>query len=450
MTDINKKEMKRAVRTILTVTLLAVITVAMQAQKGVETGTPFGKGEDSISCIRNTSLYSTYYDNKDYNMAVQFWRAVFTDCPASSKNTYIKGESMFKEFFRQTGDKAYLDTVLMILDQRTKYFNEEPANTLRKAFALYEFGGNDPDYARQCYDLISGVMERSPSSFDHTYSSLYIAITAKCYAMKLVDPVAVINAYSQSMKVVDGFLAHTPGDNRYINARNNIDAVFRSSGAASCDNLSHLFTPQVEKHPKDTALLRKVLTLLGETGCKDSDLFYKASTNLYHAVPNAASAAQLAEMNLARKDYGKAAHYYKEAVELETDNTIKSGLLTRLASLELTDGNKQQARNLARSAAALDPDNGYALFVAAEAIAGARIGDTFENQTVYWVVVDYLNRARSVDPSLKEQIDERIAIYMKLFPTREEAFFRSIIEEGASYQVGGWINETTTVRFRKE
>ena len=417
---------------------------------GIETGTPFGKGEDSTRCLRNTSLYSTYYDNKDYNMAVQFWRLVFNECPASSKNTYIKGETMYKEFFRKTKDNAYLDTVLMILDQRTRYFNEEPANNLRKAFALYEFGGNDVEYTSKCYDLIKGVMETSPESFDHTYSSLYMAVIAKSYALRLIEAPEIINAYSQSMKVVDNQLSHQPGDTRYLEARKNIDAIFRSTGAATCENLEHLFTADVDNNPGDTAMLRKVLSLLTETGCKDSELYYKASTNLYRADPSASSAAQLAEMNLARKKYNEAEKYYTEAIELETDNKVKSVLLTKLATLELMSDSRQAARDFARAAFSLDPTNGNALFIIAEAYAGSRIGETFENQTVYWVVVDYLVRARNTDPTLKEQIDERISIYSRLFPTKEEAFFRSLVEEGASYQVGGWINESTTIRFRKE
>lgn len=446
----NKREMKRTTSTILTVLLLSVFSLALQAQKGVETGTPFGRGEDSTRCLRNTSLYSTYYENKDYNMAVQFWRPVFNECPGSSKNTYIKGENMFKDFFRKTGNKAYIDTVLMILDKRTKYFNEEPANNLRKAFALYEFGGNDPEYAKKCYDLIKGVMEQSPQSFDHTYSSLYMAITAKCYALKLIEAPEVIAAYSNSMKVVDNQLARKPGDTRFAEARKNIDAVFRSSGAASCENLEHLFTAGVDKNPGDTAMLRKVITLLTETGCKDSELFYKAATSLYRSDPSASSAAQLAEMNMARKKYNEAEKYYTEAIDLETDNKIKSGLLTKLATLELTSDSKQAARDFAKAAYSLDPTNGNALFIIAESYAGARIGESFENQTVYWVVVDYLIRAKNTDPTLKEQVDERIAIYARLFPTKEEAFFRSMVEEGAPYQVGGWINESTTIRFRKE
>lgn len=417
---------------------------------GIETGTPFGKGEDSTRCLRNTSLYSTYYDNKDYNMAVQFWRLVFNECPASSKNTYIKGETMYKEFFRKTKDNAYLDTVLMILDQRTRYFNEEPANNLRKAFALYEFGGNDVEYTSKCYDLIKGVMETSPESFDHTYSSLYMAVIAKSYALRLIEAPEIITAYSQSMKVVDNQLSRQPGDTRYLEARKNIDAIFRSTGAATCENLEHLFTADVDNNPGDTAMLRKVLTLLTETGCKDSELYYKASTNLYRADPSASSAAQLAEMNLVRKKYNEAEKYYTEAIELETDNKVKSVLLTKLATLELMSDSRQAARDFARAAYSLDPTNGNALFIIAEAYAGSRIGETFENQTVYWVVVDYLVRARNTDPTLKEQIDERISIYSRLFPTKEEAFFRSLVEEGASYQVGGWINESTTIRFRKE
>ncbi|OPZ55795.1 MAG: hypothetical protein BWY89_01244 [Bacteroidetes bacterium ADurb.BinA012] len=293
-------------------------------------------------------------------------------------------------------------------------------------------------------------METSPESFDHTYSSLYMAVIAKSYALRLIEAPEIITAYSQSMKVVDNQLSRQPGDTRYLEARKNIDAIFRSTGAATCENLEHLFTADVDNNPGDTAMLRKVLTLLTETGCKDSELYYKASTNLYRADPSASSAAQLAEMNLVRKKYNEAEKYYTEAIELETDNKVKSVLLTKLATLELMSDSRQAARDFARAAYSLDPTNGNALFIIAEAYAGSRIGETFENQTVYWVVVDYLVRARNTDPTLKEQIDERISIYSRLFPTKEEAFFRSLVEEGASYQVGGWINESTTIRFRKE
>lgn len=443
--------MKRTVGTIITGLLLAALTFTASAQKGVDSGTPFGHGEDSLRCLRNTSLYSTYYENKDYKMAVQFWRPVYNECPGSSKNTYIKGEAMFKDFFRKTGDKAYIDTVLMILDQRTRYFNEAPANTLRKSIALYELGGNDPAYAKKSFDFIKEVAQTSPQSLDHTFSTLYMAVAAKCFSLNVIEAPEVINTYSEVMNnVVSPQLSKKPDDARYLGARKNIDAVFKSSGAATCESLEQLFTGTVEKNPSDTAMLKKVNTLLTETGCKDTELYFKVATNLYNTSRTAASAAQLAEMNVGRKKYSEAEKYYNEAIDLEPDPFVRSALLTKLATLELTSDNKQAARDFAKTAYSLDNTNGNALFIIAETYAGARIGDAFENLTVYWVVVDYLVRAKNTDPELKGQADDRIAIYSKLYPTKEEAFFRSLVEEGTAYQVGGWVNESTTVRFRKE
>ena len=85
------------------------------------------------------------------------------------------------------------------------------------------------------------------------------------------------------------------------------------------------------------------------------------------------------------------------------------------------------------------------------AYAGSKISDdAFDNQTVYWVAVDYFLKAKQVDPSLASNVGEYISTYSAIFPTKTECFFRSITEEGVPYTVGGWINETTTVRFRKE
>jgi tetratricopeptide (TPR) repeat protein len=435
---------------ILTVTFLTAFTLSAAAQAGVTTGTPFGHGEDSVRCLRNTSLYSTYYDNKDYNMALKFWRPVFNECPGSSKNTYIKGEVMYKDQFRKTGNKAYIDSVLMVLTQRTKYFSEAAANDLRKSIALYELGGNDPDYARESYKYINGVMETSPQSFDHTFSTLYMAVAARCYSLKVIEAPEVINVYSKAMNIVDSRLSVKPGDSRYIDARKNIDAVFKSSGSANCSTLEDIFTPKVQQSPADTALLKKILALLAETGCTDSELYLTTATNLYATGSTAEAAAKLAELNYARKKFDQAEKYYGEAISLEKNAIVKSSLLSKLASLELTSDNRQTARDLAKQAYALDNTNGNALFITGESYAGARVGDAFENQAVYWVVVDYLIKAKNTDPGLKEQADGRIEIYSKLYPTKEEGFFRSIIEEGISYQVGGWVNEYTTVRFRKK
>ena len=88
--------------------------------------------------------------------------------------------------------------------------------------------------------------------------------------------------------------------------------------------------------------------------------------------------------------------------------------------------------------------------IIAEACAGSKIGDAFDNHSVYWVAVDYLMYAKAVDPSLKETADAKIKAWSKLFPTKEECYYRNITDQGIAYSVGGWISEVTKVRFRKD
>ena len=73
-------------------------------------------------------------------------------------------------------------------------------------------------------------------------------------------------------------------------------------------------------------------------------------------------------------------------------------------------------------------------------------GDDFEKSAVFWVAVDYFERARNAGEDCAVDASQKIADYKKYFPNKEEAFFRSI-SAGQTYKVGGWINESTKVRF---
>ena len=73
-------------------------------------------------------------------------------------------------------------------------------------------------------------------------------------------------------------------------------------------------------------------------------------------------------------------------------------------------------------------------------------GDDFEKSAVFWVAVDYYERARRAGEDCAIDAAQKAATYRKYFPNKEEAFFRSL-QEGQTYKIGGWINESTKVRF---
>ncbi|GAJ09018.1 unnamed protein product, partial [marine sediment metagenome] len=64
--------MKKRITTFFLVILFAVLSLQVFGQKGVEDGSKFGHGEDSIHCIKNLSLYDQYYRQKNFEDALPY------------------------------------------------------------------------------------------------------------------------------------------------------------------------------------------------------------------------------------------------------------------------------------------------------------------------------------------------------------------------------------------
>jgi tetratricopeptide (TPR) repeat protein len=415
-------KMKKRVSGIIITAFLTTWTLSLSAQEEIETGTT----------------------------ALNNWRQVLTECPDSTEDLYIRGESIYKDLYRTTGETIYIDSLLMIVSQRTICFNNKPSNDLHKSLILFELGGNDTMYTEKCYNLIKEVADSFPDYIDHTYSVLLMAAAARSYSLNIIDTTEVLAAYSRATGTVETQLEINPGDSRYIAAAKNIDSIFRLSGAMTCSSIEEIYSRKVDKNISDTVLINKVFNLLTETDCTRSDFFYRIAVKLYANKRSAENAVRLAELNIARKNEDKAVWYFTEAFNADTSKIVQSEVLTRVAATELASGKRQEARDRGEYAWELNKKNGKALLIIAEAYAGSKIGDAFDNHSVYWVAVDYLMFAKAVDPSLKEIADEKIRIWSKLFPTREECYYRNITDQGIVYSVGSWISEVTKVRFRKE
>ena len=67
------------------------------------------------------------------------------------------------------------------------------------------------------------------------------------------------------------------------------------------------------------------------------------------------------------------------------------------------------------------------------------------NKCTYFAVIDKLQRAKSVDPSVAEEANKLISTYSRHTPKDEDLFFLGL-KKGSTVQIGGWIGETTTIR----
>ncbi len=442
--------MKPSLLKLFTIIVISIFTVPMVGQKGIEDGSKYGHNEDSVNCRKNMSLYKTYFNQQNYPMALGFWRTVINECPLASRNMYLHGVKMYKTLYMQSKDKVYIDSLVWVYDTRIKYMGQEGYQEGRKGMDLWRLGSEDPDMLQKSYNALDKSITKDPNKSVPNALMIYVAATQKLFENGTFTNEDVINNYGKVSEILGKRIAalNKPAD---ISAKANIDAIFKAGGAGTCDGLVSLFTDKVNATPDDVGLLKQVLGLLNDAGCNDSDLFYASAEHLYKIERSALAAYALAEMNKDNLNYDVAERYYDEAIKMEEDDNKKSTYLIKMASIRLSKQDYKTARDYAKRAIFYAPNSGAAYMVVGNSYAGQKISDDpIENQAVMWTAVDYLRKAKSIDPELADKVNDVIIQCERAYPSKKDLFFLNILEEGVAYRVGGWINERTTVRFRKE
>jgi hypothetical protein len=117
------------------------------------------------------------------------------------------------------------------------------------------------------------------------------------------------------------------------------------------------------------------------------------------------------------------------------------------------------AKRYVQDALAIDANDGAA-YIKMATIYGAAVTQCTEDRTleaadkvVYWLVIDYLNKAKQIDPSVANTVNRQLSSFEEVTPNSEDKFFTLNLENGQTIRVDGslnscysFINESTTVR----
>jgi tetratricopeptide (TPR) repeat protein len=411
-------------------------------------------GPDSaarMNCANHLSTMSEFMKINLSSYALSSWKAVFDECPASSKNIYLYGVKIYRDLWSDEQDeerkKQLVDTLIMIYDRRIENFGQKGLVLGRKGIDLLRYR---QESIEEAYGYLGESVQISKNNTEDAVLVTFMQTTNALFKMGKIEAQDVIDNYLVSTDILEAKLKKESNE-RAETALSNVEAIFSESGAASCDDLVNIFTPKYEETPEDTEFLKKITALLTKQRCESTDLFAVASEALYNLEPSSEAAYNLAKLFLVRKEYEKSAAYYQEAINLEKDPATKANLHYELALIEFTKFDQySKSRSNALEAIKLKSGWGapYILIGNIYAASSKACGENeFEQSAVFWVVVDKFIKARSVDESIAEEANELINKYSQYFPNVEDAFFYGF-QDGQEYSVGCWINETTTVRTR--
>ena len=442
-----------ALKTILLTALSFLFVLPAISQKGIEDGSKYGKGQDSINCIKNLSLYREFFKHNNYKDAITPWRQVFGECPAASERMYVEGITMYRKAIESSSDpnrkEQLIDTMLLIYNRRIEYFGKGEGNILgRKGIDLLRYRRSDIESVDAAYGYLKRSIEMERNKSRDAVIITFISASITLNQKGKIDDGQVIEDYFMATEIVDKLLDKS---SRWPRAKASIDDNMIKSGILTCDALNGYYQPQFEANKTDKEFLQKVIKFYDASDCDRADLYVAASEQMYKIDPGPESAHQLGILFIAKSDFNKAATYLQMAVAGENiDDETRAEWYYELTVVSLANKNYCDAITWAKEAIVRKSDYGKAYIALGDAIIASRdnLGDDFEKRTAFWVAADKYIKARSVDPSVATDANKRLNDYKAQYPNHEEVFFRDL-KDGDSYLVKGCINEYTTVRSRK-
>ncbi len=425
--------------------IISLITIASFAQGGKY-------GADSVTCVQNLSLYRDYLKQKVYDDAYNYWKIAFTICPASSERMYVDGVSLVGKKIRKAASKeekdAYIDTLMMVYDQRIENFGKKGKVLGRKGTDLLRYKSKQPELA---YNTLSMSMELSGDKAEAGALASFMNATVLMEKAGQKTAADVVDVFGKVSDISAHNISKYKGqkaEGYYTKAQENIYAL--ASPYLSCEILIEMANKNYEKNKADSEWLEKTANILDKKGCTDAPIFFTIAKEMHTNNPSAVSAEKMGIMSLKTKEYKAAEGYFTQALEMAQDETKKADYYIELAQAQSSMGSYSAARSNARKAAKLKANYGLPYIMIGDMIAGSASkcpnDDVCKQKAIYWLAVDYYNKAKAVDPSVAAKVNGKIANYKKYFPSKEDCFFGGT-KEGDTVEIGCWIGESTKARF---
>jgi tetratricopeptide (TPR) repeat protein len=431
-------------------------------------------------CMTKLSIFHEYVKAKNYDAAYEPWMAVRNKCPKFNNAIYIDGEKILKDKIKKTSGAdqiTYINDLLKLWEQRAQYFSSKTAKGEYAAKAcqlMYDnkeaLGKTDVELY-ECYDAaykLDKATFTNPKSL-YTYFSLMVDL----FDAKKKSDSDLFNKYDDVVEKVEDEVknysskvnkliakedAGTPLTSKekrykksyesYLKAYDKIAGSIDSKlgDRANCENLIPLYTKDFETNKGDALWLQRAAGKMSEKECTDDPLFFKL-VNAYHELsPSANSAYYLGILKDKEGKPNEAIAFYKQAIDLETDDFKKSKLNNRIGLKLKAKHRYGQARGFFREALKLNPSNGrpYLSIAGMYAASAKNCGDSnFNKRAVYWLAADEARKAARVDATLKKAASQSVANYTAKAPTKAEIF--SAGNAGQTISIGCWIGSSVKV-----
>ncbi|MEG1564887.1 MAG: hypothetical protein RR365_14365 [Bacteroides sp.] len=415
-------------------------------------------------CNTNSSISHEAVRAGNFKDAYVPWKALIEKCPTLRFYTFKDGFLILQHFLDANKDrnsasyKQYFDEFMNTHDLRMKYIPEFQAKMKGVLSVEEALGGKAIDYLTYApkpdtnlayqwlSESVNGAKENSQPATIH----YFLETSMKKIKEDPKHKEQFIQDYLAATQYVDSAIAIETKESlkqAYKGVKDNLVALFINSGAADCASLQDIYAPKVEANQKDLAYLKKVIDIMKMMNCTESEAYLQASYYAYKIEPTTEAAAGCAYQAYKKKDIDGAVRFFDESIKLESDNVKKAEKAYAAASVLYSAKRLSQARIYCQKAISHNDNYGapYIMIGNLYATSPNWSDEPVLNKCTYFAVIDKLQRAKSVDPSVAEEVNKLIGRYASHTPQAKDLFMLGY-KAGDRITSGGWIGETTTIR----
>lgn len=415
------------------------------------------------NCNSNSSISHEAVRAGNFKDAYAPCMAVLKDCPTLRYYTFTDAQKILVGFLSQIKDrnsadyKKYFDELMEVYDLRMQYtpnfqhLKGTPTVGDTKGSKAISYIAYAPNLdVNQAYAWLKESIEAEKEGSKSPILHYFLDMSLNKLKADPNHKEQFIQDYLTDSEYVDAAIAaeNDPAKKQALQqVKDNLVAMFINSGTADCESLQSIYGPKVEANQTDSAYLKKAIAVMKMMKCTESEAYFQASYYMYKINPTADAATGCGYMAYKKGDFDTAIKYFDEALSLESDSEKKAQLCYIVAASLFNSKKLSQARSYLQKAIGFKENFGDAYILLAQLYASSPNwnDESALNKCTYFVVIDKLQRAKAVDPSVADKANELISTYARYTPKAEDLFMLGI-KAGDRVTIGGWIGESTTVR----
>ena len=391
------------------------------------------------NCNANSSISHEAVRAKNYKDAYAPCMAVLKDCPTLRFYTYSDAQKILKSFLggikdRNSADyKKYFDELMQVWDQELQYLPELNKKLKTPVSAAKELGDKAVDYIQfapnvdvnQAYQWLKESVDAEKGNSKGAVLNFFMDMSMRKVKADTNHTEQFFQDYVNASQYIDEAIATEakPNVKKTLEmVKENLVAMFVNSGVADCESLQNIYGPKVEANQTDSTFLKKAISVLKMMKCTESDAYFQASYYMYKINPTADAAVGCAYQAYKKGDYDTAVKYFDEALNMETDNAKRAEMAYACAGSLFAAKKLSQARSYCLKAISFNENYGMAYILLAQ-MYGSNPNWSDEpalNKCTYFVVIDKLQKAKSVDPTVEEKANELISTYARHTPQAKD------------------------------